>query len=119
MKAAAEQTADVATQPAAVTPAAPLALPAAALAVNAPRGRAVDVRRQAAALQLQRTHGNAALSGWLARKPAAAPAKPLPPDSLLHGLGSAALVEDDIEGPSTTRPTRRGRRSGSSPRIRR
>jgi hypothetical protein len=110
VKAAAEPTADATTQPATVTPVAPLTLAAAAeLVVDASRGRAVVARRQAAALQLQRTHGNAALSGWLARKPAAAPAKPLPPDSLLHGLGSAALVSDDVEAtlydaPDTSRP---------------
>jgi hypothetical protein len=109
VRAAAEQTADVASEPAAATSAAPSAVPA-ALVVNRLPGRASEARRQAAALQLQRTHGNAALSGWLARKPVATPAKKLPPDSLLRGLGSAALVEDDIEGtlydaPDTSRPS--------------
>jgi hypothetical protein len=109
VKAAAEQTAD-ATEPAAIAPPAPLALPTAvALVAGASGGRAIDPRRQAAALQLQRTHGNAAVSGWLARAPTAAPPKKLPPDVLLHGRGSAALVSEDAEGmlydaPDSSRP---------------
>jgi hypothetical protein len=101
VKASAEQTADVAGEPAAaaVAPAAPVA---AALVAGAARGRGADPLRQAAALRLQRTHGNAALSGWLARKP-------LPVESPIRGLGSAAIVQDDIDGtlydaPDDSRP---------------
>jgi hypothetical protein len=109
VRATGEQIADVASEPAPVA-ASSVALPApAALVARAPRGRAGDPLRQAAVLRLQRTHGNAALRGWLARKPAAPP-KPLPADSLIHGLGSAILVDDDVQGtlyeaPDDARPS--------------
>jgi hypothetical protein len=71
---------------------------AAAFAGGSAHGRAADPLRRATALQLQRTHGNLAVRGWLARKPNPAPAKPLPADQLIRGLGSAAIVDEDVEG---------------------
>jgi hypothetical protein len=101
VKASVEQTAETAVEPAASAVA--TGRPAAALVLSPPRGRGADPLRQAAALRLQRTHGNAAVSGWLARKP-------LPADSVIHGLGSAAIVGDDVEGtlydaPDDSRPS--------------
>jgi hypothetical protein len=60
-----------------------------------------------AALQVQRSHGNAALSGWLARRPG--PPKKLPSDVLTRGQGSAMIVGEDVSGdmydaPDDTRP---------------
>ena len=114
MKATADQSADAASEPDARDARNPLSSVlergASAVAVgHAVSGRGSGAAQQAAALHVQRSHGNAALSGWLARKPAAAPPTPRPADVLIRGQASATIVGDDVSGdlydaPDDTRP---------------
>jgi hypothetical protein len=101
VNAAADHSADVAVVQAearspSVAPGAPAGAAAASLG-REPQGRGTGRLQQVAALHLQRSHGNAALSGWLARKPAP-PKKPAPADVLTRGQGSAMIVGEDVSG---------------------